>query len=136
MRAPRRRIGWVALLGVCAACGAARAQGGLPTGQLGTPPIVTGPLPGPVVVESFVPPVHGMMMPCSGLDPFCECGVGHPCSGPSNGYANQRGQLVRKFADHFRLRKAPCQYQGIDPWLERMQGGGVSAYGGPSPFGP
>ncbi len=73
-------------------------------------------------------------MPMMGGDVFCgSCYGGHShCSAPTNGYDNQRGQLVRKWADSHLRKKQP--YQG-DAWLMRYQGGGGHLIGGAT-FGP
>jgi hypothetical protein len=81
----------------------------------------------PLLLESGNMPVTipGAMpysMPMMGGDVFCgSCYGGHNhCSKPTNGYDNQRGQFIRKWADSPRR---PRQFYQGDAWLVRYQGG-------------
>ena len=104
-----------------------------PQAMVSSAPVVleSGSVPSgmPIGMPVTIPGATPYSMPMMGGDVFCgSCYGGHShCSKPTNGYDNQRGQFIRKWADSPRR---PVQFFQGDAWLMRYQGGPSHLIGG------
>lgn len=128
MQATRRVV---ALLGLLAIGAGARAQEPPPVPPA-LPPAAMPKIAGPVMMDAggWSGPVVSQGPVCGGCgsdDPFCYSVPMHPWAGVSNGYDNQRIQVLRRMGDNYR-RKQGAVFLG-DSWLQRYQGGGMAVPG-------